>query len=86
MKKSHLNLLTLIISTTLMFGQNNWQTYFEKSNYLDSPDYNETMEYFTKLANASEYASLVSFGTSPQGRDLKCIIVSKTKQFSPTTP
>ncbi len=28
-----------------------WQTYFEKSGYLETPRYDETMEYFSKHRN-----------------------------------
>lgn len=61
-----------------------WQTYFEKSNYLKTPPYEETMEYFKRLADYSEYAKLINFGVSPQGRELKCLLVSKDKAFTPS--
>ncbi len=60
-----------------------WLTRFEKSNFFETPDYNETMEYCSELVNASEYAKMFSFGLSPQGRDINCIIVSKARQFEP---
>jgi hypothetical protein len=60
-----------------------WQTYFEKSNYQKTPPYQETIDYFNRLADYSEYAKLFKIGVSPQGRELKCFIVSKDKAFTP---
>jgi len=59
-----------------------WQTYFEKSGYLETPHYDETMEYFIKLDAHSEYAEMITFGISPQGRSLNCLVVSKDKAFT----
>ncbi|MDO8549491.1 MAG: hypothetical protein Q7S39_04970 [Ignavibacteria bacterium] len=78
---------TFIVSLmilTVSFSQNinDWQTYFEKSGYLKTPRYEETMEYFDRLANHSEYSDLFTFGVSPQGRNLNCLIVSKDKVFT----
>ncbi len=61
----------------------NWTTKFEKSNYLETESYDETINYFRRLAKASEYAKLFSFGISPQGRDLYCLAVSKDQIFTP---
>ena len=60
-----------------------WKTYFEKSNFLETPTYEETMSYCSKLANSSEFAKMISIGKSPQGRDINCLIISKSKQFAP---
>ena len=59
-----------------------WLTKFEKTNYLETARYGESIEYFQKLADASEYARMFTFGTSPQGRKLWCIVVSKDKAFN----
>ena len=61
----------------------NWLTHFEKSNFLETAKYDETMSYFKKLADASLYAKMLSFGVSPQGRKLYCLVVSKDKAFIP---
>ncbi|NUM69279.1 MAG: M14 family metallopeptidase [Ignavibacteriaceae bacterium] len=65
-------------------GQNfDWETHFEKSGYLETPSYNTTIEYFTRLADKSPFAKIVNFGVSHQGRDLKCLICSSTKEIQP---
>ncbi len=77
--------LLLLTITVLSYAQDNdkWQTYFEKSDYLKTPRYNETMEYFTRLDENSEFGKMVNIGKSPQGRDIGCLIVSKDKAFTP---
>lgn len=83
MKIIFLSLLLLNISAAQTNDE--WQTYFEKSDFLKTPGYDETMEYFKKLADYSNYAEFITFGISPQGRELKCLIVSKAKIFTSET-
>ena len=45
--------------------------------------YEESITYFEKLENNSEFAQLKTIGISPQGRELKCLVVSKDKIFDP---
>ena len=59
-----------------------WLTFFEKSNQLESPDYENTLRYFQKFADNTPYVKIKNIGLSPQGRELKVIIVSKDKAFS----
>ncbi len=61
-----------------------WQTYFEKSNYTGTPNYEETIEYFNKLADATPYMKMIPFGESPQGRTLYAAVVSEYKLFTPS--
>ena len=72
----------LMFSSSFSQDKNDWQTYFEKSGYLETPRYAETMEYFRKLADYSDVAEMIKFGVSPQGRDLNCLVVSNDKAFS----
>ncbi len=51
-------------------NQKNWVTTFEKSDYLKTSGYDETIEYFKDLADYSEYARLLKIGDSPQGREI----------------
>lgn len=60
-----------------------WLTHFEKSNQLESPDYESTLKYFQKFADSTPYVKIKTIGVTPQGRDLKVIIVSKDKAFTP---
>ena len=54
----------LLIQTALSQAGNEWITYFEKSEFTSTPDYQETMDYFQSLADFSNYAELNNFGIS----------------------
>lgn len=71
----------LIIFSFNSFSQQNsvWITHFEESGFVSTPDYNETMQYFQMLADSSDIAELLTFGTSPQNRELKYLLVTKEK-------
>ena len=78
-------ILIVFLCSVVLSQQNadlNWQTKFEESNYLSTNNYEESIKYFQMLADNSEYAKLITIGISPQGRELKCLIVSKDKQFN----
>jgi len=80
-------ILMILLVATYSFAQSkeeiSWETKFEKSNYFSTSNYNETIEYFNKIADNSEFAELKTIGISPQGRELKCLIVSRNKNFTP---
>lgn len=63
--------------------QQDWLTYYEKSNYLETPRYSETLEYCQRLDEVSPWIKYTSFGVSPQGRELPLVIVDKNGNFSP---
>lgn len=56
-------------------------THFERSNFLESPNYDETMKYFKQFESTGK-AEMFTFGMSPQGRELKFIVVGNG-DFSP---
>lgn len=58
---------------------NAWITPTEKSGFRATPDYNETMNWFKKLAAASPLVSMVSIGKSAEGRDIFMMIASTEK-------
>jgi hypothetical protein len=60
-----------------------WLTHFEKSERLESPDYDKTLDYFYKFENESPYVKIQTLGLSPEGREIKVVIVSKDKTFLP---
>ncbi|GBD88199.1 zinc carboxypeptidase [bacterium BMS3Abin03] len=75
-------LLAAVPNLTAQTGED-WITYFERSGFIATPDYTESMSYFQRLDDFSQYAELKTFGYSPQGRGLKYLVVSKDKAFSP---
>lgn len=62
----------------LLAQGNEWLTFYEKSGFIETPRYQETIEYSKKLADYSPLLTYHSFGSSPQGRDLPLIILSKS--------
>jgi len=60
-----------------------WETRFEKSGFLETPGYEETISYFRKFADFSPYVRFESMGISPQGRDINYLVISRGKLFSP---
>ncbi len=58
------------------------QTYYEKSNFLATPRYDETIEFCKKLDQASPLLRYSSFGKSPQGRDLPLLIADRNGNFT----
>ena len=83
MKRFSLLLLLLLISATVLFSQwkkEDFLTPFEQSDYLTTPRFKETMEYFHQLAKLSKWIHLTTFGTTPEGRNLPLIILSKNSR------
>lgn len=80
-------LLLFILLSNLIFSQtpgaNDWLTLYEKSNYLQTPRYEETIDYCKRIAKASPWVRYTSFGRTPQGKDLPLVILSKDRAFTP---
>lgn len=70
-------------SLTLRAQQTDWITHYEQSGFAETPRYEQTIEYCRKLANHSPIVHYVSFGTSPQGRELPLLVVDKDRNFEP---
>ncbi|HLN54187.1 MAG TPA: M14 family metallopeptidase [Lentimicrobium sp.] len=75
MKKALATLCGLMFLLTA--SAQDWQTWYEKSGYTETPRYEETMDYCQQLDQASAQVSMVSLGKSPQGRDIQMLIVDK---------
>ncbi|HTY58165.1 MAG TPA: M14 family metallopeptidase, partial [Bacteroidota bacterium] len=61
-----------------------WVTDFERSGGLKTPRYAETMSYCRKLAAASPWIHVTSFGVSPEGRELPLVILARDRAFDPS--
>jgi murein tripeptide amidase MpaA len=62
---------------------NAWLTPAEKSGFLTTPRYDETLAFLHRLEQASPWIKVTSFGTSPEGRDLVLVVASKDRLFDP---
>ncbi len=65
-------------------ADNAWITPTEKSGFVTTPSYKETMDWFKKLDDASPLISMVSIGSSVEGRDIYMIIASEEKTITTT--
>ena len=83
MMKQILSLCLLCIFSVGFSQDNDWQTYYEKSGFKETPQYKQTLEYCKKLADASPWIKYVSFGISPQGRELPLLIIDRNGNFTP---
>src|SRR5918997_467309 len=60
-----------------------WQTRAEKTDYRQTPRYDETIAYSRRLDDASPLIRYQSFGKSGEGRDLPLMIAADGGVFTP---
>jgi hypothetical protein len=72
-----------VVSHNYGVKADDWLTYYEKSNYLETPRYEQTVEYCQRLDKASKWVKFTDFGISPQGRKLPLLIIDKDARFNP---
>lgn len=80
-------LLLLSIIPYLGFSKQNQDslvTYFEQSNFLETPTYNATVDYCNRLVKSSKMVNLINIGKSARGLDIPMLIVDKNGYTSPT--
>lgn len=56
-------------------------TWFEKTNGLESPNYDSTVSFCKELEKASRMVKLAFIGKTVQGRDIPFLIVNKDEKF-----
>jgi len=61
-----------------------WLTHAEKSEFITTPRYDETVAYCKRLAGASPWVNYQVFGHSPRLRELPLVVVSKEQVFYPS--
>jgi len=72
-----------ILSGRLFAQDTTFQTFYEKSQFLKTPGYAETIEFCKKLDKASPILHYTTFGKSPEGRDLPLLIADRNGNFTP---
>ena len=73
----------LYFSIVLQAQDKTFRTYYEKSEYMSTPRYTETIEFCKKLEKTSPLLRYSTFGKSPEGRDLPLMIADKNGNFTP---
>ncbi len=77
------NLIILILFVIPSEAQEgDWLTHYERSGFLETPRYEETVAYCKLLGEHSPIVHYTTFGVSPQGRPLPLLIVDKNQRFS----
>ena len=75
MKNIFFTIILLLLSSTLYSQEDTWLTFFEKSGGVETSRYEETMNFCTRLSDASSWVTFTSFGKSGQGNSLPLLIV-----------
>jgi hypothetical protein len=84
MKKNSLFLLfTVLFYSTYSQTATDLTTWFEKSEYLETPDYESTIQYCKALAANSKFVRYTEMGKSAQGRAIPILIIDKNGLTSP---
>lgn len=65
----------------LAIADQGWTLEYERSGYVRTGRYAEAVTYCEQLAKASPYARVVRFGTSPEGREMVALLISKERKF-----
>lgn len=60
-----------------------WLTHAERTDYRETPRYDETVAFSKKLAAASNLIRYASFGRSGEGRELPLLITASHGDFTP---
>ncbi len=69
--------------TTFAKDASAWLTRFERSGGVETARYQESMDYFSRLAQSSPAARWLEFGVSPEGRSLRMLVISQDRCFTP---
>jgi hypothetical protein len=85
MKKYLLLLLVTFITWQGQSQENLLITYYEKSGFVATASYDETVAYCKQLDAASPFIQYSSFGLSPQGRKLPLLIIDADSRFDPSS-
>lgn len=93
MKYIRLAKYTLIFIMSFLFScsdnqifEEDFETYYEKSNFLETPSYEETIEYCKLLDKFSDKIKLIDIGISPEGRKIPLLIANNESEFNPESP
>ncbi|MDP2209343.1 MAG: M14 family zinc carboxypeptidase, partial [Bacteroidota bacterium] len=79
-------LIVLIFIYSFGFSQeipHEWLTKAERTNFIETARYEETLGFCKQLEKASPWIKIISIGKSGEGRDIPLLIVSKDKIFNP---
>jgi hypothetical protein len=76
-------LLVPLLLPLVVNGAADWRTAAERSGFRSTSTYDETVAYCRRLDQASPWISYLTFGRSPEGRDLPLLVLSKDGASTP---
>jgi len=71
-----------VLALGFALQKDDWQTYYEKSGFVETGTYQEAVDYCRKLAGATRDAKVISFGKSPEGREMIALVISTSHDFT----
>lgn len=63
--------------------QTDWRLTYEKSKFTETGRYSEAVSFCKRLEKASPMAKVIRYGTTPEGRPMVALLLSKNKVFAP---
>jgi hypothetical protein len=79
----HLFLSLLLLLPSAAVAQTDWKTPVETASFEATPSYEETIAFLKQIEARMPEMKLSFYGTSPQGRPMPLVVVSKDKAFTP---
>jgi hypothetical protein len=64
-------------------AEKSWLTHAEKTEFRETGNYAEAVDFYRRLEKASPFAKLLPMGVTGEGRTLYALVVSKEKRFAP---
>ncbi len=75
--------LFILFGLSLSLDAQNWQTFYEQSEYKKTPSYAETIDFCNRLASTSPLATMINLGNSPQDREIPMMVIDRDGLTSP---
>ena len=82
-KQTFLFFAAILTGLSAMAQQRDWLTFYEKSGYLETPRYEEVLDYCKQLSRRSKMVSYSTFGQSAQGREMPLLILDRDGLATP---
>jgi hypothetical protein len=73
----------MLIFLPLLVEQTGWATTYERSGFLETGSYEEAVDYCRRLERSSKMAKVIEFGTSPEGRPMIALLISRDREHTP---
>lgn len=81
--KSIILSIALVISVLSIKAQDDFITYFEQTDFLETTNYEQTLEFCRRISAESPWVTYQTIGKSAQNYDIPLLIVDSDMQFTP---